>query len=61
MSTVLWVVAAVALCTCEVASRMRERGWPSAADLLGTVRGSLFGRLALVLGWIWLGWHVFAR
>lgn len=61
MNAFVWVVGAVALCTCELASRVLKRGWPTAVNLLGTLRGHVFGRLALVIAWIWLGWHVFAR
>jgi hypothetical protein len=61
MNTVLWVVAAIALCTTELASRVLKRGWPSAAALVRGARGHLAGRLVLGIGWIWLGWHVFAR
>jgi hypothetical protein len=61
MNTALWGVAAVALVMCEVASRTFKRGWPTAAGLLGGARGHVAGRLVLVIGWVWLGWHVFAR
>jgi hypothetical protein len=61
MNTALWLAGAAAVCTCELAGRTLKRGWPSAAGLCATARGTLFGRLALVIGWIWLGWHVFAR
>jgi hypothetical protein len=29
--------------------------------MLRSARGHLAGRLVLVIGWVWLGWHVFAR
>ncbi len=61
MNTALWVVAAVALVICEVASRTLKRGWPTAAELVRGARGHVAGRFLLVIGWIWLGWHVFAR
>jgi hypothetical protein len=61
VNTTLWVVAAVALVMCEAASRTLGHGWPTAAELLSSARGHLAGRLVLVVGWIWLGWHVFAR
>ena len=61
MNIALWMVAAVALVMCEVASRTLEHGWPTAAELLCLARGHLAGRFLLIIGWIWLGWHVFAR
>ncbi len=61
MNVVLWVAAAVALCACEVAGRSLDHGWPTAAQLLRIARRHLAGRVVLVIGWLWLGWHVFAR
>jgi hypothetical protein len=61
VNTVLWVAAAVAVCICELAGRTLRRGWPTAAQLLRAARGHALSRLALVIGWVWLGWHVFAR
>lgn len=61
MNIALWVVAACALVVCEVASRRLDHGWPTATQLLGSARGHLVGRLVLILAWLWLGWHVFAR
>ena len=57
----LWVVVAVAIVACEATARLAGRGWPSAAQLLRTARAHLAGRLVLVVAWLWLGWHVFAR
>ena len=61
MNIVLWLVAAGALGACEVASRRIRRGGPTAGQVLRSARGHLAGRLVLVIGWVWLGWHVFAR
>ena len=61
MNLVLWLSAAGALAACEVAGRVLDHGWPTAAGILRTVRGHLGGRVAVVLVWLWLGWHVFAR
>lgn len=61
MSTFLWLTAAACLCACEAASRRLKRGWPTARQLVAGARGHLAGRVLLVMAWIWLGWHVFAR
>jgi len=61
MNIALWLAAAVALGMCEVASRKLRRGWPTAAQILRGARGHRAGRVVLVVGWVWLGWHVFAR
>jgi hypothetical protein len=57
----LWVMAACALSACEVASRRLDHGWPTGAQIFRSLRGHLAGRLVLIVGWLWLGWHVFAR
>jgi Family of unknown function (DUF6186) len=31
------------------------------AEVIAAVRVSLAGRLVLLLGWAWLGWHLLAR
>ncbi len=41
-----------------VCSRGRLVGLPDLARRLTRARS---GRLVLVLGWMWLGWHAFAR
>ncbi|MGD0439467.1 MAG: DUF6186 family protein [Acidimicrobiales bacterium] len=61
MTRALWFVAIGGVCICELASRTLKRGWPTAADLFAGARSNVLGRLVLVIGWIWLGWHVFAR
>jgi len=57
----LWWVAAGAVVACEAVGRLAGHGWPGTARLFGMARGHLAGRVALVLAWLWLGWHVFAR
>ncbi len=61
MNDALWLVAAGGLCACEAAARLADHGWPTAARLVGGARTNAWSRAALVLGWLWLGWHVFAR
>ena len=61
MNDVLWLATAGLFCACEAASRTLKRGWPTAAQILRRARQHLAIRVVLVLGWVWLGWHVFAR
>lgn len=61
MNLALWMLVAVAFGACELSGRTLGRGWPTAAELLRRARGHLAGRLVLILAWLWLGWHVFAR
>ena len=61
MNVALWCAAAAALIACEVAARTLKRGWPTSSRLVRTARDNAVGRVLLVLAWLWLGWHVFAR
>lgn len=56
-----WALGAVLLVGCEVLSLATRRRYVGLAALL---RRWTDGRLRLVvffLGWMWLGWHFFAR
>jgi len=61
MNVALWSVATGSLVACELAARSLKRGWPTAAQLARGARAHFAGRFALVVAWLWLGWHVFAR
>ncbi|MGD1012232.1 MAG: DUF6186 family protein [Acidimicrobiales bacterium] len=61
MSFVPWICAAAVLCGCAIAGRVFARGWPTAGLLLNEARASLAGRAGLVIAWLWVGWHFFAR
>ncbi|HTX00280.1 MAG TPA: DUF6186 family protein [Acidimicrobiales bacterium] len=57
----LWGVLAGLVVLCELlslATRRRLAGFLAAASFLSTAPAS---RLVLLLGWMWLGWHLFAR
>jgi hypothetical protein len=49
------------LCGCAIVGRVFARGWPTAGLLLNEARASLAGRAGLVIAWLWVGWHFFAR
>jgi Family of unknown function (DUF6186) len=51
-------VAAVAL---YAAGRAHRLGLAPLGEVVAAARASLPGRLALALGWVWLGWHLLAR
>lgn len=61
MNLGLWLGVPAALVLCEVLARTLGRGWPSAAQLAVRLRRPPVLRVLLVLVWVWLGWHVFAR
>jgi Family of unknown function (DUF6186) len=51
-------VAAVAL---ELAARRETSRLASLGDVVSTLSSRRAGRVAVVFGWWWLGWHFFVR
>lgn len=45
----------------EIAGRLGVAGLSPAGRLLASLRNRTAGRAALVVFWMWFGWHVFAR
>ena len=56
-----WTVLAVAVLFTESIAHLRTRRVPSLASVLGFVARRPAGRCALLLVWVWVGVHVFAR
>jgi hypothetical protein len=57
-----WAVLAGLLLALELAARTGlGRSLPTLDELAAAVAGAPGGRVALVLGWMWLGWHLFVR
>jgi Family of unknown function (DUF6186) len=53
------IIAAMVLL--EVIARRRTNKIPSTGEWLGYVMRPRAGRALIFLGWLWLGWHYFAR
>jgi len=45
----------------EAIARRRTTRIPTLGEWLGCVMRLRAGRLFILLGWLWLGWHYFAR
>lgn len=45
----------------EFLSRRRSSKIPSLGAWLGYIMRPTAGRALILLGWLWLGWHYFAR
>jgi hypothetical protein len=58
---VAYVVLALAAVALGLAGRARRLGLVSVTAVVDSVRVSRTGRLVVVLGWAWLGWHLLAR
>jgi hypothetical protein len=61
-STLLvWVVLAALVVTGQIVAGLSKGGFPGVGAVVKRVTGSRMGRIVLVLAWMWLGWHAFAR
>ncbi|MBA2327303.1 MAG: hypothetical protein H0V95_11755 [Actinobacteria bacterium] len=54
-----WCVIAVVAATLAVLGRMGRAGIPAPAAVMREILRMPFGRLALLTGWLILGWHLF--
>ncbi len=50
-----------ALLVLEVIGRRRTSRVPTLGEWLGYLMRARAGRALILLGWLWLGWHYFAR
>jgi hypothetical protein len=56
-----YAVLALSAVLLAMAGRARRFGLVPLAAVIDAVRSSRAGRLVLVVGWAWLGWHLLAR
>ena len=56
-----FVVVIAALLALEVLGRRKIGRIPTLGEWLGYVMRRPAGRLVILAGWLWLGWHFFAR
>jgi hypothetical protein len=60
--TILGFAAVIAaLAGLELLGRRKGSRVPTLGEWLGYVMRSRAGRLLILLGWLWLGWHYFSR
>jgi len=57
----IWSVIALLFVASEIAVIVSRGRLPRADDLFRVMTTSPTRRTLLVLGWLWLGWHTFAR
>lgn len=50
-----------ALIMLEIIGRRRTSRVPTLGEWLGYLMRARAGRALILLGWLWLGWHYFAR
>ena len=56
-----FALLAVALAGLEVGARTGRLEAASSAELLDALARRRASRLAVLSGWLWLGWHLFVR
>jgi len=56
-----WAALAVAAVALYLAGRAHRLRLAPLGEVIDAARSSLPGRLAVALGWVWLGWHLLAR
>lgn len=56
-----FVVLGAVAAALYVLGRTRRPGLAPLGEVADAVRSSTPGRVALVLGWAWVGWHLLAR
>jgi hypothetical protein len=61
VSLAVWAALALLLVVLCVFSALRPASLPTARVAIGAIESRWPGRVVLVLGWMWLGWHLFAR
>ncbi len=62
MITIVGFAAAIgALSALEFLGRRKDSRIPTLGEWLGYVMRPRAGRLLILLGWLWLGWHYFSR
>lgn len=57
----LWALLAALLVGCEALSVATRRRFAGVRKVLDLASASDAGLVVVLLGWMWLGWHFFAR
>ncbi|MHB1711822.1 MAG: DUF6186 family protein [Acidimicrobiales bacterium] len=56
-----WIAIVAGIAAVEVLARVGNRRVQGLGRLAGAIAHSRSGKVALLLGWGWLGWHLFVR
>jgi hypothetical protein len=56
-----WIVLGLATLVAEVVGLLSGGRFPTLGDVLSFLMRSRVGRWFVLLGWVWLGWHLFVR
>jgi hypothetical protein len=61
LTLAVWAVIGLAVVACLALSAVRPRLLPTFGRTTDALVSSPWWRALLTLGWMWLGWHLFAR
>jgi hypothetical protein len=61
MFLVGWIALGLATLTAEVVGLLSNGRLPTLGDVLSFLMRSRVGRWFVLIGWVWLGWHLFVR
>ena len=56
-----WVILGLAALAAEVVGLLSGGRFPTLGDVLSFLMRSRVGRWFVLIGWVWLGWHLFVR
>ncbi len=56
-----WIALAAVFAGLEIVAVSTRHRFPGMGGALDRLLAAPAGRLVTALGWMWLGWHVFAR
>jgi hypothetical protein len=61
VTLVVWAALGLALVAVQLAASVSKGRFPGLGALVVRGRRNPVGRVILLLAWMWLGWHAFAR
>lgn len=61
LSLALWALCAGLVVSCECLARFAKRPFATFRAFLRLLSGTTSRTVVLFVGWMWLGWHFFAR
>ena len=61
VTLIVWSIIGLGVIACFAVSALRPRFLPSFVTSTDAFVSSPWRRAVVTLGWMWLGWHLFAR
>jgi len=61
VTVVVWGCLGAVLVGCAAVASFAKGRWPDAGALARRLTGGTVRRSLVILAWMWLGWHAFAR